>query len=367
MRIKVTSIVSTLERSGPTSVLFNLLKNMDNAFENSIITLSPEPTSSRLKDFRELGISIHQLNLNRWRWFLHGSRYLVKTVGEIAPQIVHTHSLRPDIISASRLSAWRRVTTIHGNLQAAYRDSYGSRLGTTFASRQLGAISRLEKKIACSRSVYNLYASIIPDLECIPNGVDVNIFHPVRHEQQVAIRKVLDLPQDKTLFITAGALTNLKDPHTVVEGFLKSNIQHNAILVVLGAGPLENKIKAACARNNIYFRGFVENVNDYYKASDYFISASTSEGLPNAALEAMACGLAVCLSDIEPHKELFASSSPGKLFKVGSAEALANAIDLLTMENYDARYNDDAVEIISSMYSAKIMAKKYERIYSSFF
>ena len=46
------------------------------------------------------------------------------------------------------------------------------------------------------------------------------------------------------------------------------------------------------------------DVLPYLQAVDYFISASSDEGLPNSVLEALATGLPVLLSDIPSHREI---------------------------------------------------------------
>ena len=48
----------------------------------------------------------------------------------------------------------------------------------------------------------------------------------------------------------------------------------------------------------------IGHVQEYLGASNYFISASLAEGLPNSVLEAMACGLPCILSNIPPHVEI---------------------------------------------------------------
>lgn len=47
-----------------------------------------------------------------------------------------------------------------------------------------------------------------------------------------------------------------------------------------------------------------QDVGAYYRSADIFLSASRTEGMPYAVLEAAYCGLPVVLSDIAPHREL---------------------------------------------------------------
>lgn len=55
---------------------------------------------------------------------------------------------------------------------------------------------------------------------------------------------------------------------------------------------------------SVVFHGFVDNVVPWLQASDLFVSASASEGMPLAVLEALSCGLPALLSDIPPHREI---------------------------------------------------------------
>ncbi|MCA9396385.1 MAG: glycosyltransferase family 4 protein, partial [Candidatus Omnitrophica bacterium] len=56
-----------------------------------------------------------------------------------------------------------------------------------------------------------------------------------------------------------------------------------------------------------------------YQSSDCYISASRYEGMPNTALEAMASGLPLFVSDIGGHREL-TDESNGILFRDCSAD-----------------------------------------------
>ena len=63
---RILYLISTLQRSGPVNVLFNLLKYLDrDRFEPIILTLSEEPADSSLADFTEIEVKVLSLNLSR--------------------------------------------------------------------------------------------------------------------------------------------------------------------------------------------------------------------------------------------------------------------------------------------------------------
>jgi glycosyltransferase involved in cell wall biosynthesis len=71
----------------------------------------------------------------------------------------------------------------------------------------------------------------------------------------------------------------------------------SARLTILGAGPEEAALKAACENLHIAscvrFAGHVKNPFAYYPGSTLFVLCSRHEGMPNALLEALAGGLPV--------------------------------------------------------------------------
>ena len=80
------------------------------------------------------------------------------------------------------------------------------------------------------------------------------------------------------------------------------------LLLLIGDGPL----REACAEqgvDSVLVTGQVDNVQDYLRASDVYVSSSMTEGMPLGVLEAMACGLPVLLSDIAAHRELSGGNS----------------------------------------------------------
>ena len=111
---KILYIVSTLKSSGPINVLFNLIKYLNrDSFEPFILTLSPEPKNSSLSRFQKLGVRVHSLNLSRVQGFIIGKYALKRFVEEHCPDVVHTHGIRADMLSAQCLQPYKRVSTIH--------------------------------------------------------------------------------------------------------------------------------------------------------------------------------------------------------------------------------------------------------------
>jgi glycosyltransferase involved in cell wall biosynthesis len=368
MKTKVLFFVSTLESGGPTNVIYNIIRYLDRAtVEPVILTLSPEPSRSRKGDFEDLGVSIHQFNQSRVSWIISGGKALRQYIANIEPHIIHSHSLRPDIFSAKHLEGYIRISTLHANLKDNYINTYNRPIGDYFAYTQIKHVNHLEKVVACSKSVYEVYKNKVDSIDFIPNGVDAAIFKPLSPEAITQKRSELNLPANKKIFISVGSLCARKDPHTLIKGFLSSEHKNDSILLMLGTGELETELKSTYTSENILFKGYIKDVVAYLEVSDFFMSASWSEGLPNTVMEALGCGLPTCLSDIAAHHEILSiNPDAGIIFKCGDHEGLSNSINTLMKKEYTS-LRKAAVSIIEQELSAKKMAASYQKLYLSMY
>lgn len=103
---------------------------------------------------------------------------------------------------------------------------------------------------------------------------------------------------------------------------------------IAGDGPekenLQNQAKDLAVEQNIRWLGEVSELISLYKMASLFVLPSRREGMPNALLEAMSCGLPVIISDASPGPlEYVVNGESGLVFESGSSSSLADAIDEL--------------------------------------
>jgi glycosyltransferase involved in cell wall biosynthesis len=129
----------------------------------------------------------------------------------------------------------------------------------------------------------------------IPNGVDTTVFRPADADERRALRARLGLQEGVWAAFT-GRLDRVKRIDLLVRALADAA---DCRLLLVGDGPdrdrLERLALAAGVADRVRFTGRTPEVADQLRAADVFATASDAEGLSNALMEAMACGLA-CLA-----------------------------------------------------------------------
>jgi L-malate glycosyltransferase len=139
-------------------------------------------------------------------------------------------------------------------------------------------------------------------------------------------------------------------------------------LQLVGEGParreLEELAETLGVSANVDFAGSHEDVQPFLDEADVFVLPSSAEGLSNALLEAMACGLPVIVSEIPGNRDVVEDGVNGLLTPVGDASALAATLmRLLDDEPLRAALGQAARSTILQHYGIEYVAEEYLRLY----
>jgi glycosyltransferase involved in cell wall biosynthesis len=358
--IKILYIVSTLKRSGPVIVLLNIIKYLDrDRYTPIVLTLSPEPKESMKKYFEnDLNTKVETLGIGRVQSLFVAKKRIRKFLSENSIDIVHTHGFRADAL-ISKINGIPKVSTLHNYPFYDYPMTYGKVKGYLMAKIHLYFLRYINEPRVVSKSISEILINKNNySIKYIRNGTET-----IENLDKNIAKKRIDIEKNKKVFISVGHLNKRKDPITIIKAFKKANLK-NSELLFLGNGEMREECEKEIGDcKNIKLIGRVENVYEYLKMSDYFISASLAEGLPNTVLEAMACGLPCILSNIPPHLEIYEINNNASLiFKIKDIDTLSILIRDIQKREYNIMSNASK-EIVNNHLSAEIMSKNYQNIY----
>ncbi len=366
-KIKTVFLMTHCKKSGPVQQMLNIIKNLDtNVFEAHLVTLYPEDEEgSQLKNYLPY-VKYHYVPTGKLDMVLGRDKALREVLAEIKPDVIHSLGVFPDF-AVSRMKKWHQVITLRNYIYEDYPAKFGKLQGGILAKLHLYAMKHTSKTVACSESLSKIYKERLGlSYDFIRNGVDVEQYAVAAAEEKAAIREELNLPADKFIYVYTGQMIERKNVGFLLDTFVKTINNEEGYLLLLGGGALLDGYKQQYGKlSNINFRGNVENVNHYLRACDAYVSTSTSEGLPNGVLEAMATGLPVVLSDIEQHLEIYdVNHSIGDVYEQGNEMQFAQR--LIEIKNDTRSKGNAAFDCAHHNFSAKGMSEKYQELYKSF-
>lgn len=139
-------------------------------------------------------------------------------------------------------------------------------------------------------------------IECIPLGIDTDLFAPP--ERVDRIREELSLAVDELVVLYVGRLHQQKGCDTAIRAFAKVRKElGSGTFLLVGSGPAEEELRQIAAEAGVApyvrFEGFVEyrDLPKYYQGADIFVFCTRrEEGQPLNMLEAMSTQLACLIS-----------------------------------------------------------------------
>lgn len=359
--MRIAYIISTLDQCGPVNVLYGIVSNLCDTNEIAVFTLAAEPDGSRAGDFDRLDIPVKRVFDGRVQSLIFGRRALHYALKEFSPDVVHAHGFRSTILC--RDLPYRKIATVHNCIYEDYLTTYGAARASWMTRIEVAALRRFDEVVACSesnaeylRAEYGLAVSVVR------NGVDQARFFPLAANPRGELRRKLGINEDTFALVTTGGCSEWKRTLPLVKAFTSALKETgiDAELHIFGEGPDFETCKSLDLPR-VYFHGFVTDVVPWLQVCDMFVSASASEGMPLAVLEAISCGLPVLLSDIPPHREIaevVENKEYVKLFNASNAgacvEGIVGALLAIPRRPCDA-----------SSFGAERMANKFLRVYEA--
>jgi UDP-glucose:(heptosyl)LPS alpha-1,3-glucosyltransferase len=169
-------------------------------------------------------------------------------------------------------------------------------------------------------------------LPVIYNAVDSVVFSPELREHRTAVRARLGVPEDATAFLLVGSGYARKGVATAIEAL--SRLPRDTYLLVVGRdkamGTYEALAQQLGLADRVRLLGPQADPRSFYGAADAFVLPTLYDPCPNAALEAMACGLPVITTTKSGAAELVLEHDAGFVCASRDADALARHMMTLT-------------------------------------
>jgi L-malate glycosyltransferase len=153
-----------------------------------------------------------------------------------------------------------------------------------------------------------------------------------------------------------------------VEQLMAQHPSHRVCLQIVGDGPLWDFLHSLAEQlgisRQVQFLGQTDQVLEQLSQADIFVLPSRAEGLSNALLEAMACGLPVVVSDVPGNVDVVTDGKTGLLFTAEDPNSLAQAlVSLLGQPQLRQVLGRAARQCVENRYSLNSVADRYIALY----
>lgn len=201
------------------------------------------------------------------------------------------------------------------------------------------ALKKAELIITLNRNHYDRALVLGVDkskVVLIPNPVGPQFVPPTIYQRRAA-REALNIESDEFTVGSIGALCERKQQKLIIEAVARSGIK-NIKVILTGRDAVETAHRnqqsygVACKQLasrlgvRLLLTGHREDVLPIFWALDVFVLPSLREGMPNALLEALGCGLTCIATDIPGNVDVRERGGDISLISTGDVKSLAEAI-----------------------------------------
>jgi len=198
-----------------------------------------------------------------------------------------------------------------------------------FASPLLRAVICNSKMVR--QEIHERFGLPLEKLPVVYNAVDSQAFSPALRQHRAAVRQALLVPDGATVFLLVGSGYARKGVATALHAL--SRLRQNTFLIVVGRdkafGAYRRLARQLGVLERVALLGPRQDAKPFFGAADVFVLPTLYDPCPNAALEAMACGLPVVTSTKCGAAELLTEHQAGLICPARDLEALARHMSTL--------------------------------------
>jgi glycosyltransferase involved in cell wall biosynthesis len=296
------------------------------------------------------------------RAYLETWRLAGAEIRDFAPDVVHSHGYRSDLLDAEAARRQRipTVTTVHGS-------SFLGGATRLWEGLQLWNLRRFDAVVSVSNPLTELL---------VRKGVPAGKVHTIPNAwsgrapglDRSAARAALGLhpaPEGPVIGFV-GRLIPVKDAGLLLDALeLISELDWQAVIVGDGPDrvPLTERLRGSRIRERVRFAGAVERAGDLFPAFDLFVLSSRSEGTPMVLFEAMAAEVPVVATAVGGVPDVLGSGG-GLLAPPGDPRALAQALEAVLLDPGAARLRAGTSRArLSEVYSPGTWLDRHDRVY----
>jgi len=234
------------------------------------------------------------------------------------------------------------------------------------AERRMYASARLRAVICNSQMVKNDIRTRfdVPDerLHVIYNAVDTDTFTPSLRAHRERIRARHRIPVRAMIYLQVGSGFERKGVAASIDAL--AELPPPAHLIVVGKDKHLARYAARARRlglsGRVTLAGPQADTRPYYGAADAFVLPTLYDPCPNAALEAMACGLPIVTSTRSGAAELALAHDAGLVCAPGDVGQLASHMHALqqpaTRERMGANARNAMLPLTSAAMTSRLLA-----------
>ena len=358
---KVLHVMAGADAGGISAVVLNYYKCMNRDIIHFDIAITTDYVGLNGECLQELGCEIFTIPLKSKN--ISGYKNSLKQILETHNyDAIHVHENSTSYVAlriAKKVGVKCRVAHAHSTIptysySAKLRRLSGVVFNTMYATEIVGC------GIMAGDRVFGKYNMKKKKAHILPNAIDLEKYKysiDIRND----MRKKLNIT-NKIVIGTVGRISKEKNQLFLIELFKEVYTKNeNTVLVIAGNGEMEVELLQAIedsgVKEAIHFLGRRSDVSNVLQAFDIFLLPSLFEGFPVAAVEAMATGLPVILSDTITPELKFASNV--KYLSISQHEQWVEKIMFYdytndfrqknTVELYN--HNLDIETVVESLYS----------------